>query len=84
MFDQLKKLKQLKDMQDALKKERVEIEKNGVKIAVNGSMDIEEVKLNSELDIMEQERLVKDCFKEAKDQVQKAAAKRLMDSGFGF
>lgn len=84
MFDQLKKINQLRSMQNALKKEKAVVEKNGVKIVLNGNMELEEIKLNSALEASEQERLLMQCFSEAKDQIQKAAMKNLMDSGLSF
>lgn len=84
MFDKLKQMKQLKDLQDSLKKEEVEYEKNGVKVTINGKMEILEIKLNSELDIQTQERVLKDCINEVMKKVQMVAAQKLSQSGFGL
>ena len=77
MFDQLKQLKAIKDMQDALAKEVVTVEKEGVKIVMNGKMEIKELRLNPDHDVAKQEELVKKCFEDALKQVQTAAAKKL-------
>jgi len=37
MFD---KLKQLKNLQEALSKERIEVEESGIKVVINGRMEI--------------------------------------------
>jgi DNA-binding protein YbaB len=84
MFDNLKKLAELKKMQDSFKKEKLTIEKNGVSVTINGNMEIEEVKLNSELSLEEQQNVVKQCFNEAKESIQKTLAKSLMGAGLGF
>jgi len=84
MFDNLKKIAELKKMQDSFKKERLTIEKRGVSITINGNMEIEEVKLNPELNLEEQQNLVKQCFNEAKENIQKTLAKALMGAGLGF
>lgn len=84
MFDQMKKMNQLRNMQNALKKETAEVEKNGVKVVMNGNMDLVDVKLNSTLSSEEQERLLKQCFSEVKDKIQKIAMKNIMDSGISF
>jgi len=84
MFDNFKKLAELKKMQDSFKKERVEIEKRGVMAAINGNLEVQEIKLNPELPIEEQEALLKDCLNEAKESMQKKLAKSLMGSGFGL
>lgn len=81
MFDQLKKLKQLKDLQDSVKQEKEAVEKNGIKVVLNGNFDVEEIKLNRELPIEEQENILKDCLKEAKENIQKRVAKAIMGSG---
>ena len=84
VFDQIKKIAELKKMQDSFKKERATIEKRGVSITVNGNMEIEEVKLNPELSLEDQQNLVKQCFNEAKENIQKTLAKAMMASGIGF
>jgi DNA-binding protein YbaB len=84
MFDNLKKLAELKKMQDSFKKERATTEKRGVFVTLNGNLEIEEIKLNSELSIDEQQIVLKDCLNEAKESMQKKLAQSLMGSGFGF
>lgn len=75
MFDKLKKLNELRNLQNNMKKERAEAVRNGVKVAIDGSLDIVEIKLNPELDISTQERLLKECFDEAKGKIQMLMAK---------
>ena len=77
MFDQLKQLHQLQKMKAVLEKERKEVEKQGVKVVVNGKMEIEEIQLNPQMDIEKQEKLVKDCINEAMKQIQKQAATKM-------
>jgi len=84
MFDNLKKIAELKKMQDSFKKERLTVEKRGVFVTINGNMEIEEIKLNPELGLEEQQNLVKQAFNEAKDNIQKTLAKSLTGSGLGF
>ena len=77
MFDQLKQLQQLKKLKDVLEKERREVERDGVRVVVNGKMEIEEIQLNPQMDIEKQEKLVKDCLNEAMQQIQKEAAAKM-------
>lgn len=77
MFDKLKDLKKLKELQGELGKERAEVEKNGVRVVVSGKMEIEEVVLNTELSKEEQERAVKDCANEAMKKIQMLAAQKM-------
>jgi DNA-binding protein YbaB len=84
MFDNLKKLAELKKMQDSFKKERATTEKRGVSVTINGNLEIEEIKLNPELSTEEQQKVLKEAINEAKENMQKNLAKSLMGSGFGF
>lgn len=77
MFDNLKQLAKLKELKDVLEKERKEVEKEGVKVVVNGKMEIEEIKLNPQLNTAKQEEIVKDCINQALKQVQQEAAKKM-------
>ena len=84
MFDNIKKLQELKKMQDSFKNEKLTVEKNKVLVTMNGNFDVEEIKLNPELGLKEQQEVLKQCLKEAKDQIQQKLAKTLMSSGLGF
>jgi DNA-binding protein YbaB len=77
MFNKLKQLKELKDLQDSLSKEKAEVEKNGIKVVVNGKMEIEQIKLNPELAIDEQEKKLQECINDAMKKVQMAAAQKM-------
>lgn len=84
MFDKLKQLKQMKELRDSLGKEKEEVEREGVKVIVNGKMEVEEIGLNPDLSKEEQERIVKECINDAMKKIQMAAAKRMSQmSGFG-
>jgi DNA-binding protein YbaB len=74
MFDQLKQLNKIRELQSKLKQEKVTVEKDGVSITINGQFDLLEVKLNSELSTEKQEKLIKDCYSDAKDKIQKNLA----------
>ncbi|PIR17608.1 MAG: hypothetical protein COV46_03485 [Deltaproteobacteria bacterium CG11_big_fil_rev_8_21_14_0_20_49_13] len=81
MFDKLKQLKQLRDLQNQLGKEKLDIEKDGVKVTINGKMEVEEVTLNAGLDQGRQERLVKDCMNSAVKKMQLRMAERMSKMG---
>ena len=84
MFDNLKKIAELKKMQDAMKKERQTAEKNGVSVTLNGNFDVEDIRLNPELSIDDQQDALKQCLREAKENIQKTMGKAIAASGFGF
>ncbi|MCX6790998.1 MAG: YbaB/EbfC family nucleoid-associated protein [Candidatus Gribaldobacteria bacterium] len=85
MFDKFKQMKQLIDLQNQMKQERAEVEKNGVKVVVNGKMEVLEIQLNEQISVKDQERIVKDCINDAFKQVQtKMAGKMSNLPGLGL
>ncbi len=87
MFDALKnlgKLNELKNMQDEFKKERMTVEKRGVKVVMNGNFGVEEIVLNPELSIQDQQSALIEAINEAREEIQKTLAKKMMASGIGF
>lgn len=85
MFDKLKQLKQLKELKDSISKEKAEVEEKGIKIIVNGKMEIEEIQLNPGLDKEEQEEVLRECINEAIKRVQMAVAKKMSQTpGFSI
>ncbi len=73
MFEQLRDLAKFKKIKDSLEKEKKEIEKRGMKVVMNGKFEVEEIKLNPEIDLKEQEKILKECFNEAIKEIQKEA-----------
>ena len=84
MFDNIKKLHELKKMQDSFKKETVTVEKRGVVVTVNGNFGVDAIKLNPELSIEDQQNALKDALNEARETIQKTLAQKMMASGIGF
>ena len=85
MFDKIKQMKQLMDLQNQLKGEKSESEKNGVKAVINGKMEVELITLNSSLSVSEQEKLVRECVNEAMHKMQMAMAMKMSQMpGFGL
>ncbi len=83
MFDKFKQLKKLKDMQDSLSSVKSTANENGVKVTVNGKMEVINVSLNEDLDKSKQEKALKKCINEALDDVKKQASKQ-MKGQFGL
>lgn len=85
MFNKLKQFKDLrsqaKTMQSALAQESVTEEKNGVKLTLNGNLEIIELTLNPELNIDNQANAVKACFNDAIKRAQRLMAKKLQEMG---
>ena len=85
MFSKLKQFKDLrsqaKTMQSALAQETVTEEKNGVKIVLNGNMELTSITLNESLSINAQAEAIKSCFNDALKRAQRLMAKKLQDMG---
>jgi len=85
MFNKLKQFQDLrhqaKTMQSALSQETVSEEKNGVKVVLNGNMEILSLSLNESLNKSAQEDALKDCLNNALKKTQKLMAKKLQDMG---
>jgi len=84
MFDNIKKLHELKKMQDSFKKEKLTFTDRGVSVTINGNFEVEEIILNSELSIQDQQETLKHCLNKAREDIQKILAKKMMSSGIGF
>ena len=75
MFDKLKQINEIRQLQSAIKQERVQIEKQGVRVIMRGDFEIEGLMLNPALDTKTQEKLLMQCFNEAKGKIQGILAK---------
>lgn len=84
MFDNLKKLHELKKMQDGFKKEKLTYEDRGVSVTMNGGFEVEEIKLNPELNVQDQQDVLKHCLNKVREDIQKTLAQKMMASGIGF
>jgi DNA-binding protein YbaB len=85
MFSKLKQFRDLrsqaKTMQDALAQETITEEKNGVKIVLNGNLELISLTLNENLNKNSQEETLKICFNDAIKRAQRLMAKKLQDMG---
>ena len=70
MFDKLKKLKEIKELKEKLAREKIEIEEKGIKVVLNGKMEIEEIVLNQELPKEEQEKILRNCLNKGVKEIQ--------------
>lgn len=85
MFNKLKQFKDLrskaKTVQSALSEEIITEERNGVKIVLNGNLEVQTVSINKDLNKDEQEAALKSCFNDAVKKAQKVMAKKLQEMG---
>lgn len=78
MFNQLKAIAKLKGIEKELGQERVEVEKNGVKVVVNGRFEVEDISLNPEISLKDQSEILKTCFNEALREIQTKALEKML------
>jgi len=85
MFDKLKQIKQLKELRDSFSQEKEEVEKKGIKVIINGKLEIENIELNFDLNKEEQEIILKECINEAVKKIQMVLASKMSQiPGFGL
>ncbi|OGZ67155.1 MAG: hypothetical protein A3C58_02365 [Candidatus Staskawiczbacteria bacterium RIFCSPHIGHO2_02_FULL_34_10] len=84
MFEKLKDLHKLKQMQDSFKKEKLTFEDRGVLVTMNGNFEVEEIKLSKELSVEEQQEVLKYCLNKVREDIQKTLAQKMMASGINF
>jgi len=85
MFSKLKQFRDLrnqaKTLQNALAGENITVEKNNVKITINGNMEITQISINENLSKNNLEKTLVDCLNEAIKKTQKVMAKKIQDMG---
>ena len=85
MFNKLKQFKDLrsqaKTLQNALADESIEVEKSGVKIIINGNLEITNVKLEEGLSAQKLESAVKDAINDGIKKMQKVMARKMQEMG---
>ena len=74
MFDQFKELAKLRELQKQIQNQRVEMEREGVKVVINGSMKIDHLVLNPDLDAEKQAQIIRDLVNEGIEKLQKSIA----------
>lgn len=85
MFNKLKQFKDLrnqaKTIQNALSGESITVEKNGVKVIINGNMEITQINIEKELDKKNLEKTLIDCVNDAIKKTQRLMAKKIQEMG---
>lgn len=85
MFNKLKQFKDLrsraKTMQNALAGESVIAEKGGIKVVMNGNMEIISISINEDLAKESMEGMLADCVNEAIKKTQRIMAQKMQEMG---
>jgi len=72
-------MKKLSRLRDSIKKEKTEVENKGVKVVINGNMQVEDIQLNEELDQKEQEKVLKNSINEGIKKMQQKFAEKMQE-----
>ena len=85
MFNKLKQFKDLrnqaKTLQNALSGESVTVDKKGVKLTMNGNMEVTELKITEELSNEDLEKVMTDLINDAIKKTQKLMAQKIQSMG---
>jgi DNA-binding protein YbaB len=85
MFNKLKMIKDLRDqakaMQNALSGESVTAEKGGLKIVMNGNMEVMSVTIAPDTSKDGLDALIKDCVNDAIKKTQRVMAQKMQEMG---
>ncbi len=85
MFNKLKQFKELRDkakrMQNALSQESITCERGGVKVVMNGNMEISSITINENLAKESLEGILADCINETIKKTQKIMAQKMQELG---
>lgn len=85
MFNKLKQLKDLrsqaKSLQNILAQETIESEKGGIKIVMNGNLEVQSVTVNENVAKDSLEGILKDLINDAIKKTQKIMARKMQEMG---
>jgi len=81
MFDKLKKLKDVARLNNILAKEKETVEDEGIRLTLNGKLEIEEIKLNPDLGVEKEEEVLKRVFNQAIKKIQLNVARKMSHMG---
>jgi DNA-binding protein YbaB len=77
MFDQLKQMMEMRNLQAQIKKQSVTVERQGVSLSLRGDFEVTSLVLSNDLDAKTQARVVLELLREAREKIQKDMAQLL-------
>ncbi len=85
MFNKLKQYKDLRDqaktLQSALAQESVTVERSGIKLTLNGNLEVTALSIPGEIGARTLENSLKDIFNDAIKKTQKIMARKMQEMG---
>ncbi len=77
-------LKNFKEFAKLFSSESIVVEKNGIKVKINGKFEIEEIVLNPDLDLVKQQKILKECINEGLKKIETNLFSKLLQSKFNL
>lgn len=84
MFNLLKNLRELKEINDILSKEKITVERDGIKVSINGKMEVEDLVLNPNLEVVKQQKILRECLNDALRKMQMSLITKLSNKKFNI
>lgn len=85
MFNKLKQYQDLKNqakmLQNIMSQQSITVDKNGVKLTINGNFEITNLTINNELSKEKLEQMLKECFNDATKKIQRVVAEKMQGMG---
>lgn len=85
MFNKLKQYKDLrsqaKTLQNMMSQQSVTVEKNGIRIIINGNFEITSLNILEEKNKENLEKSLTDCFNDATKKIQRVVAEKMQSMG---
>lgn len=85
MFNKLKQYQDLKNqakmLQNMMSQQSITVEKNGVKLTINGNFEITNLNINGDLSKEKLEQTLKECFNDATKKIQRVVAEKMQSMG---
>ena len=70
MFDKLKEMNKLRQLQNAIKKQKITLKKDGIEVIMRGDFEIVSITLVKEMDTTTQEDILLGLLKKAREKMQ--------------
>ena len=88
MFNQLKQLQDLrkkaKDLENSLAVEKIEVEKNGVKLVMDGNQKVLSVTIEPNNELSRLESVLPDLFNDATNKAKRVVFNKMQSGGFNL
>ena len=79
MFDKIKEMNKLRQLQNAIKKQKITLKNEGIEVIMRGDFEVVSITLNPELETEKQEEILMGLLKQAREKMQARLQKDFAD-----